>query len=140
MLMKKNILVVCDDNTLYSKIAEAYLKKFAGHWKNIFSAGVSISGKNISVKLLPVLEKEGLPISDSNLKSVENYNLNEIDYVIALTNNAFDYCENKKIGKEIIFFPIDVSSSDNIEEISDDLRNRVLQFVKTGPIKRWLEQ
>jgi protein-tyrosine-phosphatase len=141
MLMKKNILVVCDDNTLYSKIAEAYLKKYAGHWKNIFSAGVSIDGKNISSKLLPLLEKEELlPMIDTSLMSVDDYKTSNIDYVIALTQKAYDYSESKLNGKEIVFFPVDVNSLDNIEKISDEIKDNALRFVKNGPIKRWLEK
>jgi protein-tyrosine-phosphatase len=140
MRMKKNILVVCDDNTLYSKIAEAYLKKYAGHWKNIFSAGVFITGKNISKELLTLLEKHDLPMVDFKLMSVEDYNSVTIDYVVALTKNAYDYCAGKQNGKEITFFPIDVDSTENIEIVSDEIKEKVLKFVKNGPIKRWLEQ
>ena len=138
--MKKNILVVCDDNTLYSKIAEGYFKKYAGHWKNIFSAGVSINGKNISPELLTLLERYDLPMIDFKLMSVEDYNSVTIDYVITLTKKAYDYCANKQIGKEITFFPVDVDSIKDIGKISDDIKDKVLKFVKYGPIKRWLEQ
>jgi protein-tyrosine-phosphatase len=138
--MKKNILVVCDDNTLYSKIAEAYFKKYGGHWKNIFSAGVSIDGKKISPELLPLLEKNGLPIVDFKLMNVEDYASTKIDYVIALTKNAFDYCSNKQTAKEITIFSTDINSTDSIEKISEEIKDKALKFVKDGPIKRWLEQ
>jgi protein-tyrosine-phosphatase len=138
--MKKNILVVCDDNTLYSKIAEAYFRKYAGHWKNIFSAGISIKGKRISPDLMPLLEKEDLPLIESNLMSIENYSSINIDYVIALTKEAYNYCMKNEIGKEATLFPIEINSSDSIEKKSDEIKSKVLQFVKNGPIKRWLEQ
>ncbi len=141
MFMKKNVLVVCDDNTLYSKIAEAYLKKYAGHWKNIFSAGVSINGKNISSKLLPLLAKEDLSsMVDTSLMSVDDYKTMNIDYVIALTKNAYDYSASKLHQQEITFFPIDVNPLEDIEKISNEIRDKVLKFVKNGPIKRWLEK
>lgn len=137
--MKKNILIVCDDNTLYSKIAEAYFKKYGGYWKNIYSAGVSTKGKNVSPKLAPLLEKDNLPAVDFKLMSVEDYDSTTMSYVIALTKNAFDYCLSRQTGQEITFFPIDTNSLNDVELISDEIKNKALQFVKGGPIKRWLE-
>lgn len=138
--MKKNILIVCDDNTLYSKIAEAYFKKYGGYWKNIYSAGVSTKGKIFSPKLASLLEKDNLPTIDSKLMSVEDYNSITMNYVIALTKNAFDYCLNRQTGEEITFFPLDTNSINDVELISDEIKHKALQFIKGGPIKRWLEK
>lgn len=141
--MKKNILIVCDDNTLLSKLAEAYLRKYAGFWKNIFSAGIDITGKKISVDLSAILEEDQLNASiEYKLKSISEYEPNSCDYIIALTPKSYEYCKSKMQEKEIILLdikPVQSIQTATVKELSIEIKSELLKFAKNGPIKRWLE-
>ncbi|MBC7485429.1 MAG: hypothetical protein H7282_01575 [Cytophagaceae bacterium] len=141
--MKKNILIVCDNNTLYSKLAEAYFKKYAGHWKNIFSAGINIDSVLVSETLKVILAEDNLESTiDYTLKSVKEYNLNSFDYIIALTEQSFNDLKKELPEDRIILVNIETirgQKMNSLESINDKIKLELFEFVKKGPIKRWLE-
>ncbi len=137
--MKKNILIVCDTNVLYSKLAEAYFKKYAGHWKNIFSAGMNTNGEVISPTLKTILQKENLESTiNYTLKNIKEYDLNSFDYIIALTQKSFE--QLKKLLPEDRIILVNVEKiKEQSTDVNDAIQLELLKFVKNGPIKRWLE-
>jgi len=141
--MKKNILIVCDNNVLYSKLAEAYFRKYAGHWKNIFSAGMNTNGEVISPNLKTILEKDNLESTiDYSLKNIKEYDLNSFDYIIALTENSVAHLKKMLPEDRIILVDIENiknQSKDSLADINGTIQLELLKFVKNGPIKRWLE-
>ncbi|MBC7485424.1 MAG: hypothetical protein H7282_01550 [Cytophagaceae bacterium] len=142
-MKKKTILVVCDDNVIYSKLAEAYLIKFAGHWKNTFSAGINITDKKVSPDLKIILTEDQLENSIAySLKNIKDFEINSYDYILALTPNAHEYCKNNIPKKEIALLTINSLKTEQVEsvyEVSKEIKSELLKFVKNGPIKRWIE-
>lgn len=141
MNTKKTILIVCNDNTLYSKLAEAYLKHYASHWKNIFSAGLNIKDKLASPYLKGLLEPDQLESTvDLTLRSIEGYDVPSFDYLIALTEHAFEYIKSHFPEKEVVLLTLHSPkgvSLDALKEMNESTKSELLKFVKNGPIKRW---
>ncbi len=141
MNTKKTILIVCNDNTLYSKLAEAYLKHYAGHWKNIFSAGLNIKDKLASPYLKGLLEPDQLESTvDLTLRSIEGYDVSSFDYLIALTEHAFEHFKSSFPEKEVVLLSIHPPkglSTEALKEMNEEVKLELLKFVKNGPIKRW---
>ncbi len=139
--MKKNILIVCDDNTLLSKIAEAYLKKYAGFWVDIDSAGVATDGKKISELLMPILKESELEASvDPIIRNVKDIKQDQVHYALTLTKSAHEYCkkQNDSIADEIMFLEISNTASDP-GALTEEIKVKMLAFAKEVPIKRWLK-
>lgn len=139
MSNKKNILIVCDTNSLYSKLAEAYFRKYAGHWKNIYSAGINTNGESISPMLKAILEKDDLESTiDYTIKNIKEYDLNSFDYLMALTQKSLDHLKRLVPEDRIILVNID-NIKEQKTDVNEFIQAELLSFVKNGPIKRWLE-
>ena len=79
----KNVLFLCDSNSVYSPIAEAYLNKKAKKNFKAFSAGFNT--KSINPNIVHVLREDGIDLSKHDAKSIYSLNLSDIqfDYVIS---------------------------------------------------------
>lgn len=79
----KNVLFLCDSNSLYSPIAEAYLNKKAKKNFKAFSAGFNT--KSINPNIVHVLREDGIDLSKHDAKSIYSFDLSDIqfDYVIS---------------------------------------------------------
>jgi protein-tyrosine-phosphatase len=141
MEMRKSILVICDDNTLLSKLGEAYLKKYAGYWKDIHSAGLETKGRACSPELWTLLEKEGLTkMVDGELRSLKSKTLNTNDSVIALTKESY-LCMKELYPKlEIILVELPNSNTVELGGLSDMIKEAMFRYAKNGPMRRWLNE
>jgi protein-tyrosine-phosphatase len=137
--MKKNIIVVCDDNTLLSKVAEAYLKKYAGYWKNVHSAGLHTNNKKVSPLAFDLLKQEQLEeLIDGTIRGIGEYPADSVDYFVTLSKTAFDEIRKRFPDKEV--FHIEVGGQEKNEAVLlEHLKKECLAFVKSGPVKRWLD-
>ena len=84
------ILVLCTGNSCRSQMAEGYLKSFD---QNLYvvSAGTEPSGA-VHPKAIQVMKEEGIDLSKSKPKSVDEF-LNEcFDYVITVCGGAKESC------------------------------------------------
>ena len=86
----KDILVVSSDNSYRSQIAEAYLRHFARHRANIFSAGI-LKGE-IHPKIKDILEEDGLDISNQTSNQINEYQAIDIDLILTVSNEADKSC------------------------------------------------
>ncbi len=86
----KDILVVSSDNSYRSQIAEAYLRLFARHRANIYSAGIHQG--NIHPKLNAILTEDGLDISLQTSNQLNEYKGVDIDLILTVSNEADKNC------------------------------------------------
>ncbi|MBN2242418.1 MAG: arsenate reductase ArsC [Acidobacteria bacterium] len=68
-MKKDRILFICQHNSGRSQIAEAYLKKYAGDFLEVESAGFEPAEK-VNPLVVEVMREEGLDLSDSKPRSV----------------------------------------------------------------------
>lgn len=86
----KKILVLCTGNSCRSQIAEGYLRHFAGHRAEVYSAGVETHG--INPKAIAIMAEDGIDISGHTSDQVEKYIGMDFDYVITVCDNARERC------------------------------------------------
>lgn len=86
----KKILVLCTGNSCRSQIAEGYLRHFAGHRAEVYSAGVETHGVN--PKAIAIMAEDGIDISGHTSDQVEKYIGMDFDYVITVCDNARERC------------------------------------------------
>ena len=88
--MKKKILVLCTGNSCRSQIAEGYLRKFAGDYADVYSAGVETHGVNPYA--VETMREDGIDISNHTSNLVDEYQNINFDYVITVCDNARERC------------------------------------------------
>jgi arsenate reductase len=84
------ILVLCTGNSCRSQMAEGYLKSFNPEW-DVVSAGTEPSGA-VHPNAIIVMKEEGIDLSQSHPKSVDEFLDQEFDYVITVCGGAKESC------------------------------------------------
>lgn len=88
--MTKKILVLCTGNSCRSQIAEAYLRHFARHKAEVYSAGIETHGVN--PKAVATMLEDGIDISDHTSNHVDEYKQVDFDFVISVCDHAQQKC------------------------------------------------
>ena len=86
----KDILVLCTGNSCRSQIAEGYLKHFAEHKANIYSAGIETHGVNPTA--IKVMAEDGIDISYQTSNNVNEYLEVDFDLILTVCNHAEENC------------------------------------------------
>jgi len=88
---KKRVLFLCTGNSCRSQMAEAFLRKYAGDYFEVHSAGLEPTG--IHPYTLQVMEELGFDLSQHTSKGVTNY-LGKVlfQYLITVCDNAEKNC------------------------------------------------
>ncbi len=84
------ILVLCTGNSCRSQMAEGYLKSFDPAW-TVVSAGTEPSG-TVHPNAIIVMKEQGIDLSQSHPKSVDEFLDQEFDYVITVCGGAKESC------------------------------------------------
>jgi len=84
------ILVLCTGNSCRSQMAEGYLKSFNPNW-HVVSAGTDPSSA-VHPIAIKVMKEEGIDLSKSKPKSVNQFLNDEFDYVITVCGGAKEQC------------------------------------------------
>jgi len=84
------ILVLCTGNSCRSQMAEGFLKSFDDKL-DVVSAGTEPSGE-VHPLAIKVMLDEGIDLSSSKPKSVNEFLNNEFDYVITVCGGAKESC------------------------------------------------
>ena len=118
----KDILVVSSDNSYRSQIAEAYLRHYARHRANIFSAG--ILKRDIHPKIKEILEEDGLDISNQTSNQINEYQAIDIDLILTVSNEADKSCPTFTSNplKFHYNFPALTRTNSTEEELLNELR------------------
>ena len=86
----KDILVLCTGNSCRSQMAEGYLRHFAKHRANIYSAGIETHGVN--KRAIQVMNEDGIDISAHTSNNVNEYINIDFDLILTVCNNAESNC------------------------------------------------
>lgn len=88
--MKESVLFVCDDNSILSPIAEAFLRRHGTPRFHVYSAG--IEPIPIHLYTFQVMEEIGYELYGYRSKSIFELNhLQNIDHLITLTDHVNDH-------------------------------------------------
>jgi arsenate reductase len=82
----KDILVVDFDNGYRSQMAEIYLKQYAGHRANVYSAGLEKG--EIHPFMIQILEEEGIDSSKITINHLDEYKNIDFDLILTVSNNV----------------------------------------------------
>jgi arsenate reductase len=125
----KKILVLCTGNSCRSQIAEGYLRHFAGHKAEVYSAGVETHGVN--PRAIATMKEDNLDISTHTSNNLDEYANIDFDFVITVCDNAKERCPflPTKAKKFHHNFPDPAKSTGTESEISEHFR-QVREMIK----------
>lgn len=128
--MKKNILVLCTENSCRSQIAEGYLRHFAADKAEIYSAGVETHGVN--PRAVAIMIEDGIDISRHTSNNVEEYAEIDFDLVITVCDNAKERCPYFPTNAVKLHqnFPDPAKATGSDKEIEAEFR-QVRDLIKT---------
>jgi arsenate reductase (thioredoxin) len=121
--MKPKILILCTGNSCRSQMAEGYLRHFAGHKAEIYSAGIEAHGVN--PRAIATMNEDGIDISNHTSNNVSEYAGMEFDYVITVCDNARENCPYFPAQVKMLHhnFPDPARVTGSEEKIMHDFRN-----------------
>jgi len=127
--MKPKILVLCTGNSCRSQIAEGYLRHFANHNADIYSAGIETHGVN--PRAIATMKEDGIDISRHTSNNINEYSNMTFDYVITVCDNAKENCPYFPASVKAFHhnFPDPAKAKGSEQEITNEFR-KVREMVK----------
>jgi len=103
-------------------MAEGLAKEICKGFMEIYSAGLMSAA--IHKKAIAVMKELGIDISEQKSKTIDEYLLREMDFVVTLCFNAEELCPSTPPGTRRIYWPIKdpVGMLGTEEEIMDEFR------------------
>ena len=86
----KKILVLCTGNSCRSQLAEGYLKYYAKHKAEVYSAGIEKHGVNL--RAIATMKEDGIDISSHTSNHIDEYKDILFDFVITVCDHARERC------------------------------------------------
>lgn len=114
----KDILVLSAENSCRSQLAESYLRHFAKHRANVYSAGIKVHGVN--PKAIQVMKEDGIDISNHTSNHMDEYTNIDFDLILTVSNNTIAFP-----SKALSFhynFPDPTKATGTEEEILNEFR------------------
>lgn len=139
-MASKKVLILCTGNSCRSQMAEAVVNHFLRDQWQAFSAGTQPSGY-VHPLALRALEEIGIH-HDGRSKLAEDFRGQDFDVVITVCDDAAENCpvwlgKGKRVH---IGFPDPALAQGSEEDkmaifrkVRDDIRVRILDFLKTHP-------
>jgi arsenate reductase len=118
----KKVMFLCTANSCRSQMAEGFAKEIGKGVMEVYSAGLMSSV--VHKRAIAVMKELGIDISDHKSKTIDEYLLREMDFVVTLCNNAEDLCPITPPETTRIYWPIKdpVGMLGTEEEIMNDFR------------------
>jgi arsenate reductase (thioredoxin) len=82
--------VLCTGNSCRSQIAEGYLRHFAAHKAEVYSAGIETHGVNPMA--IATMQEDGIDISKHTSNNIDEYRNLNVDFVITVCDSAKERC------------------------------------------------
>jgi len=128
---KPSVLFLCSGNSARSQIAEVLLKRKAGDYFDVYSAGTQ--PEEVDPKTISLLSKFGVKEGDLRSKHIDEFKTNEFDYVISLCDKARAECSSYPTsGKRMEWNFEDPKTricSLPFETTLNEINNRISMFV-----------
>src|SRR5262249_30481491 len=90
MAEKKRVLILCTGNSARSQMAEGILRHDGGDAFEVFSAGTKASF--VRPEAIQAMSEIGIDISNHRSKSVDEFTVEQFDYVITVCDKAKESC------------------------------------------------
>ncbi len=140
-MQKSRVLFLCTGNSARSQMAEAFLRKYAGEYFDVYSAGLEPKGY-ILPDVLTVMQERGIDMSGQTSKSVSEYlGKAHFSYVITLCGDAEEKCPTVFLNMGIHeHWPFDDpakfagNDSERLEfarRVRDQIEARVKEWIKS---------
>jgi arsenate reductase len=139
-LKLKQVLIICNENSCRSQIAEALVNEYLrDEWK-AFSAGLDPSSVNLYA--IKVMAEIGIDISRARSKSITEFlNRKDLDLVITVCDNAKESCPlfPSPVEQVHISFPDPAVYKNESEQIAlprfrqlrEQIKAQLLEYLKT---------
>jgi arsenate reductase len=123
IVRKPQLLFLCTGNSARSQMAEAFVRQYAGHHFNVFSAG--LAPQSINPYTIQVMDEIGIDIRGQRSKDVKEYLGKEsFRYLITVCSQAEKNCPTLWPGvQERLYWPLDdpaaaAGSEEEIQAVS----------------------
>ncbi|TQV77314.1 arsenate reductase ArsC [Aliikangiella marina] len=132
-ILKKSVLFLCNGNSARSLMAEAILKKQAGNYFDVFSAGSKPN--DVDPIAMNVIKRHNMSTEGLYSKHMKEFKAHEFDFVISLCNKAKKKGEKKNYGfmQEVIEWnfedPKTRQTVNPYETTFKELNERIKMFV-----------
>lgn len=130
----KKVLILCTGNSARSQMAEGLLKHISFNEYEVFSAGTMPS--IVRREAIKVLAEIGIDISKNRSKSVDEFNGQEIDYVLTVCDNAKENCPYFPAKTKLIHHSFDDPPA--ADELDEEKRLTIFRRVR-DEIKNYFE-
>lgn len=131
MTTKARVLFVCTANAARSQLAEALLRHTDSEHFDAFSAGTTPT--EVDQRTFAVLEHVGINTSGLRSKSIDEFNLDEFDYVITLCDKSAAECQPLPIAGERLAWnfedPVTSEKPDAFRRTVQGIHDRIKMFV-----------
>jgi arsenate reductase (thioredoxin) len=126
----KKVLILCTGNSARSQMAEGLLKRIGSGRYEVFSAGTKPT--IVRSEAIKVLEEIGIDISTNRSKSIDEFNGQDMDYVLTVCDNALTECPLFPAKTRLIHHTFDdpPASDEFDEETRLDVFRRVRDEIK----------
>jgi len=131
MTTKTRVLFVCTANAARSQLAEALLRHTDPEHFDAFSAGTTPT--EVDQRTFAVLEHVGINTSGLRSKSINEFKLDEFDYVITLCDKSASECQLLPILGERLAWnfedPVTSEKPDAFRHTVQEIHDRIKMFV-----------
>ena len=141
MTDKKKILFVCTQNSARSQMAEGLMRAMYGDCYEVFSAGTE--PYRVNPFAIQAMNRANIDIRTHRSKSIDEFNGEEMDYVVTVCDKAKENCPYFPGGKILLHQsfsdPAAVSGSDEevlaeFELVRDEIKKWIEESVEQGLI------
>ncbi|RLF45922.1 MAG: arsenate reductase ArsC [Thermoplasmata archaeon] len=133
MTEKKKVLFICENNSVRSQMAEAFLNHLYGEKYEGYSTGIKAT--NVNPHAIKVMAEIGIDMSKQHSKDISKYAGNEFDYVVTVCDEAREKCPffpGKIVLHKRFDNPLEFKGSD--EEVINKFRRL------RDEIKEWIDK
>ena len=132
----KKVLVICDDNSILSQMAEGWLNYYGGSDIEVSSAGIVKADLNMHA--VAAMSDAVIDITGHTAKSIEDFKEGSFDFIITLTKKAERECPDFKItARRISYYLPGMGKKEGSEmdidrycmEVRDLLEDIVFDFI-----------
>lgn len=137
MNSKKSVLILCTGNSARSQMAEGLLRRDAGEWFDVESAGTDPS--TVRPEAIAAMRDIGIDISGYRSKHVDEFRGRRFDFVITVCDNARETCPLFFDAAQRLHHDFDDPAASHGSEaerlavfrrVRDELRQYLREFVK----------
>ena len=138
--MKQNVLFLCTGNSCRSQMAEGYLRHFAGHMFDVYSAGTEPNDE-VHPFAIRAMFDVGIDISKQHPKGVKEF-LGQLPvrYLIIVCSGANESCPRIDPGMaEHLYWPFDdpakfegtpEATIAEFRRVRDEIKQQIMEWLK----------